>query len=93
MPENQCPNCHIGLLHPRRVTLAKPLHSVLVTVPNVTMWVCDVCDERAYDGALMRYIELLLGIELGMPPVQSFASALPDDADELPRLPGRRGSA
>jgi len=94
MPENQCGVCHIGLLHARRVTVTQAIDRHLVIVPNVSVWLCDVCGEFAYDADTMKRLYMLLGMPHGAPSSQRRQGALPEDDEDMPmpRFQGRRGA-
>ena len=38
-----CPRCTVGRCAPRKSTFAEVYHGQLLSVPNVTAFVCDVC--------------------------------------------------
>ena len=61
--EKQCPVCHIGILHLRRVTYVSWSQKQLVLLPNVAVWACDVCGEATYDPEIVGWVSMLLGIE------------------------------
>lgn len=61
--EKQCPICHVGVLHLRRVTYTSWLQRQLVLLPNVAVLACDVCGESAYDPEIVGWVSMLLGIE------------------------------
>ncbi len=61
--EQQCPVCHIGVLHLCRVTYTSWLQRQLVLLPNVAVWACDVCGESTYDPEIVGWVGMLLGVE------------------------------
>jgi YgiT-type zinc finger domain-containing protein len=64
MVETQCDVCHIGLLQPRRVTYASRLGDQLLILPDIHVFICDVCGESLYDPETMARIEMLLGVDI-----------------------------
>jgi YgiT-type zinc finger domain-containing protein len=62
--EMQCDVCHIGLLHPRRVTYAAQVGNNLLVLPGIQVFICDVCGESTYDPQTIARIEMLLGIDV-----------------------------
>jgi len=92
MPEYQCTVCHIGALHHKRVTYTQIADEQLVTLPNVSVWLCDVCGEYTYDPDTMRRLQMLLGMMPGLPETRRRPEARSDDAPAV-RQTSRRGSA
>lgn len=60
---NHCDICHIGTRRPRRTTVTYWLGGELVLMPNVPVWVCDVCGDVEYEAESITRLEMLLGIE------------------------------
>lgn len=58
-----CPDCHIGTLHETTTTYVRRMGDMLVTLPNVLTWVCDICGEHSYDEDTLERLETLLGPE------------------------------
>lgn len=56
-----CPQCHVGLLHPRKVMFFGTHRGEPVSVPNVPAWVCDVCRYREFDGVALSDLQLAFG--------------------------------
>ena len=44
-----CPRCTVGRCTPRKTTFAEVYHGQLLSVPNVSAFVCDVCHFAEYD--------------------------------------------
>ncbi|GAB4468943.1 MAG: hypothetical protein Kow00124_03690 [Anaerolineae bacterium] len=61
-PEH-CDVCHIGTLHPRRTTYTRWMDGRLIIVPNIAIFVCDMCGEVTTDDESIRLLEDLLGAE------------------------------
>lgn len=64
MVDSQCDVCHIGILQPRRVTYASRLGDQLLMLPDIHVYICDVCGESLYDPEAMARIEMLLGVDM-----------------------------
>ncbi len=61
--ENQCNVCHIGILALRYTTYARRIDNQLVLLPNLPVWVCDVCGEVIPEADTVGRIEMLFGLE------------------------------
>lgn len=59
----QCDTCHIGTLNARRTTVTYWVGKHLVIMPNVPVWVCDVCGDFEYEMETIARLEMLLGIK------------------------------
>jgi YgiT-type zinc finger domain-containing protein len=57
----QCMNCRIGTLRRGKATYTVWFHGQLVVLPNVNVWMCDVCGDFAYDDDTITRVEMLLG--------------------------------
>ena len=62
--DNQCDACHIGILQNRRVTYAARWGSGVVLLPDINVFICDVCGEAIYDPEIMARVQMLLGADL-----------------------------
>jgi YgiT-type zinc finger domain-containing protein len=58
-----CPQCQVGLLHPRKVIYFGTHQGEPVSVPNVPAWVCDMCRYREYDDVALSDLNLAFGRE------------------------------
>jgi YgiT-type zinc finger domain-containing protein len=93
MVETQCDICHIGLLQPRRVTYAARLGDHLLMLPDIHVFICDVCGEATYDPETIARIEMLLGIDIAASaPSRRLGAASEHAAGDL-QLSQRRRSA
>lgn len=88
--ENQCEVCHIGALQFRRMTYTSWLNQNLVILPNVVVWVCDVCGELSYDPEAVRRIQMLLGMAPGEHGATRRQEMRADAADQKTQLVVRR---
>ena len=61
--EMQCTVCHIGTRHERRATYTQWVEGQLALLPDVPVWVCDVCDDVEFDEESIAQLEMLLGID------------------------------
>ena len=56
-----CPNCHVGNLHPKRVTYANWHIGLFVTAPNLPAWSCDVCAWCQIEPEALQRVLWLMG--------------------------------
>lgn len=73
--DNQCDACHIGILQTRRVTYARRWGNGVVLLPDVDVFICDVCGEAIYDPEIMARIQMLLGSDLASSSSERHAEA------------------
>ncbi len=75
--QTACPRCQIGNLHAHKATYTLVHHGMLLSVPDMTAWQCDICGYTEFDYDTLTEIEALTG-RLGIPedPVRP-ASKLP----------------
>jgi len=88
---DSCPRCQIGYLQPEKATYAYVHNGMLLSVPNMPAWKCDICQYQEFDYDAITQVEALVG-HFGLPddPVRP-ASKLPtvdSDAAET-KLPHR----
>jgi len=55
-----CSECHIGQMHQTMVTYFTRLDQNLVTVPDFSAWVCDICGRLEYDFEALNNLAVLL---------------------------------
>jgi YgiT-type zinc finger domain-containing protein len=91
--QTQCDACHIGLLQTRRVTYAARLGNDLLVMPNITVYICDVCGESAYDPEIIARIQMLLGVDLVAAPTARRIESPNELSAGHWQLSQRRGSA
>ena len=86
-----CPRCQIGNLHTETATYTCVHNGMLLSVPDMPLWKCDICQYTEFDYATMTQIEALAG-HLGIPedPVRP-ASKVPtvDTETTETKLPNR----
>ena len=55
MNEIACPRCQIGYLHAEKATYTYVHNGMLLSVPNMPAWKCDICQYQEFDyDALTR---------------------------------------
>ncbi|MBL8119407.1 MAG: hypothetical protein JNJ78_17870 [Anaerolineae bacterium] len=57
-----CPNCQIGLCQPGITTYVCLFNGMLVSVPDMPVWCCDICQHQEFDHETINNLEALLGI-------------------------------
>ncbi len=65
-----CPNCQIGICHPKRTTYLTVYDRMLVSVPNTPVWQCDICQYQEFEHQTVERLEKLLGISDATPESQ-----------------------
>ena len=60
----KCQICHIGTLHRKTRTHTRWAAGTLILVPNVEIFVCDVCNEIVETSLAPDLLENLLGNQL-----------------------------
>lgn len=61
-----CPRCTVGRCTPRTTTFATMVHGQLLSIPNVKVYVCDVCHFAEYEqDTLEALLQELYGDGLG----------------------------
>ncbi|MBZ0284269.1 MAG: hypothetical protein K8L97_26250 [Anaerolineae bacterium] len=89
-----CPCCQIGFCQPGTQTYLRMHNGLLVSVPDVPMWTCDICQYQEFDQERLRSLDALLGVndtaqEIGRtnPKVMPSDSAdAPDSAKTIRRM-------
>ena len=56
-----CPNCQIGLCQPGNMTYVCLHEGLLVSVPDMPVWTCDICQYQEFDPDIIARLETLLG--------------------------------
>lgn len=77
-----CPRCQIGNLHATTATYSDIYNGMLLSVPNVLAWKCDLCDYLEFEYDALAQIEALVG-HSGLPDdhTRSASKLPPRDAD------------
>jgi YgiT-type zinc finger domain-containing protein len=57
----ECPRCQIGHCHPGKTTFTRLHHGRLISVPDMTVYTCDVCGFQEFDPEAMTILQRLLG--------------------------------
>lgn len=66
-----CPRCTVGRCRPRQTTFAEVYHGHLLSVPNVSAFVCDVCHFAEFEQATLEALWVELYGEGPLDDVQS----------------------
>lgn len=61
-----CPRCQIGYLQADQATYTSVYHGMLLSVPNMPVWKCDLCEYQEFDYDALTRVEALVG-RLGLP--------------------------
>lgn len=56
-----CPRCQIGVLQPTLATYCGIYHGMVISVPNMPSWTCDICNYREYEPSAQAQVSVLLG--------------------------------
>jgi YgiT-type zinc finger domain-containing protein len=86
-----CPRCQIGNLQPVSATYTCVQNGMLLSVPNMPAWKCDICQYEEFDYDALGRVEALTG-HFGPPDDRTRpASKLPsvDSETAEPKLPHR----
>ena len=77
-----CPRCQIGYLHAEKATYSYVHNGMLLSVPNMPAWKCDICQYQEYDYDALTQIEALVG-HFGLPndPVRPASKVPTVDSD------------
>jgi YgiT-type zinc finger domain-containing protein len=57
----QCDYCRVGVRRQRTSTLVRWVGDRPVLVPNIVVWVCDMCGDTLHDMDMIDRLTLLLG--------------------------------
>jgi C4-type Zn-finger protein len=61
-----CPQCQIGVLQPTATTYSGIHHGMLISVPNMPSYMCDICEYHEFEVSALIQIEALVG-QLSLP--------------------------
>ena len=56
-----CPHCQIGYYQPDKKTYLQMYHGMLISVPDMLVWTCDICQHEEFDRDAIQQLEALLG--------------------------------
>lgn len=56
-----CPYCQVGYCQPGKGTYLRIVGNMLVSVPDMPAWTCDVCNYQEFDRESVLRLEMLLG--------------------------------
>lgn len=57
----ECPRCQIGMCQPGKATYTRMFGRQIISVPDMTLYTCDVCGYFEFDGDAVYQIEAMLG--------------------------------
>lgn len=78
-----CPRCQIGVMQPKKLPYSMIENGQLVSVPNMSARICDVCNNRIYDRDALINLRSMLGATRRKPTKPS----MPKKAPSTPRKP------
>ncbi|GAB4346407.1 MAG: hypothetical protein Kow00117_23460 [Phototrophicales bacterium] len=55
-----CPRCQFGRCYVHKGTYTRVYHGHLLSMPDIQLYVCDVCGYQEFDYQTMHYLHLLL---------------------------------
>ncbi len=55
-----CPRCQIGLCQPDQITYVHLYGGALLSVPNMQVYVCDVCGFQEFEETAFEQLEMLM---------------------------------
>lgn len=87
-----CDNCHIGTRNPRHSSVTYWIEGQLVILPNVPVWVCDICGDVEYEMENIAKLERLLGVDRSFSSARHGMDAAPNPDDLTALLSTRRWS-
>lgn len=58
-----CPHCEIGHLHLHHRAYVSVQYEMLISVPDMPTYICDVCGYQEYERAALRQLEALVGLD------------------------------
>lgn len=61
-----CPHCQIGYLQPDQTTYSGVHHGMVISMPNMPSWTCDICQHHEFDETAIGQLEALVG-QLSLP--------------------------
>lgn len=55
-----CPRCQIGMLQPGHATYVRTVQGMLISVPDMLVWTCDLCRYQEFDEEMLSRVEAAL---------------------------------
>ncbi len=88
----RCDHCHIGTRNLRHSSVTYWVEGQLVILPDVPVWVCDICGDVEYEMENISKLERLLGIDRSFSSARQNVDAAfnPDDLTSLLSTTRRR---
>jgi len=65
-----CPYCQIGYCQPEQATYVRMQDGMLISVPDMPVWTCDICGYQEFDQEAMANLDALLGVKETTPETQ-----------------------
>lgn len=65
-----CPYCQIGYCQPGQATYVRLHAGMLISVPDVPVWTCDICGYQEFDREAVINLDTLLGVSDVAPDTQ-----------------------
>jgi YgiT-type zinc finger domain-containing protein len=56
-----CPQCQIGHLQSGKQTYVRVHNGLLISLPDMPGYTCDVCGYQSFDPAAIAHVEVLIG--------------------------------
>lgn len=60
-PAFMCPRCQIGRCQPGHITYVQMYEGMLLRVPNMLVYTCDICGFQEYSLDAMQQLRALVG--------------------------------
>ena len=57
----ECPRCQIGHCSPGKTTYTRLYNGKVISVPDMIVFTCDVCEYQEYDPEALINLQALLG--------------------------------
>lgn len=65
-----CPYCQIGYCQPGQATYVRMHNGMLVSMPDMPVWTCDICGYQEFDQEAVSNLDTLLGVNDSAPDTQ-----------------------
>jgi hypothetical protein len=63
-----CPRCQIGHCRPGKSTYTQIANGQVISIPNITVYTCDVCGYHEYDRDALVRLQTMLGASRTLSP-------------------------
>jgi YgiT-type zinc finger domain-containing protein len=75
-----CPRCQIGRCQPGQITYVRMYNGMLLTVPNMQVYTCDVCGYEEFEPEAIERLDSLAP-ETDFSPEEAWHVSKPSTAD------------